>query len=234
MHRLRLPLPAATAALVLGLAVTSGAQAYDRDDAIRDCESRLRSEYGLRDFRDQSAEQIKDRNHHYKVEGKTKIDDEKYPFSCEIKDRHVTSLRYDGPEPEGMGTAEKLAIGAAAAVATGLIAQALTQDDEGQTSEAPTTAVASATPAHPSFDCSKASHEIEVLICHDAELAKLDRSLATLYARVLENTKASERSALKAEQRGWVKGRDDCWKSDDQRACVKGEYEYRMRELADR
>lgn len=233
MHRLRRELPVAAAATILALAVSSGAYAYDREDAIRDCESRLRSEYSLSDFRDQSAEQLMDSNHHYKVEGKTKVDGEKYPFSCEVKDRHVTSLTYDGPEPEGMGTAEKLAIGAAAAVAAGLITQALT-DDEEKPVEDSSTVVASAAPAHPSFDCAKASHEIELLICRDAELADLDRSLASLYARVLENTPASKRNHLKAEQRGWVKGRNDCWKSADQHGCVKGEYEYRIGELKDR
>jgi len=92
-------------------------------------------------------------------------------------------------------------------------------------------------PAHaaqPSFDCSKASHEAEQLICKDAELAALDRSLADLYSVVLKHTPASEQKRLKAEQSGWVKGRNDCWKSSDQRGCIKSEYELRIRELKDR
>jgi uncharacterized protein len=88
--------------------------------------------------------------------------------------------------------------------------------------------------AQPSFDCSKASHEAEELICKDSDLAALDRSLAELYATVLKNTPASEQGALKTEQRGWVKGRDDCWKSDDQHGCIKSEYEMRINELKDR
>jgi uncharacterized protein len=36
---------------------------------------------------------------------------------------------------------------------------------------------------------------------------------------------------LKAEQRGWIKGRNECWKSDDKRGCVKTEYERRIAEL---
>ena len=86
----------------------------------------------------------------------------------------------------------------------------------------------------PSFDCSKATHEIEQLICRDADLAALDRSLADLYAVVLKHTPADKQKALKAEQRGWVKGRDDCWKADDKHACAKGEYETRINELKDR
>jgi len=88
--------------------------------------------------------------------------------------------------------------------------------------------------ASPSFDCGKATHEAEQLICKDAELADLDRSLSELYSTVLKHTPAAEQGALKAEQRGWVKGRNDCWKSSDQRGCIKAEYEARIRELKDR
>ncbi|MCF7982934.1 MAG: lysozyme inhibitor LprI family protein [Thiohalocapsa sp.] len=88
--------------------------------------------------------------------------------------------------------------------------------------------------ASPSFDCAKASSEAEAMICKDAELAELDRSLASLYAVVLKNTPATEKKMLKAEQRGWVKGRDDCWKSDDLRGCVEAEYRSRIAELRDR
>ncbi|MBV5275080.1 MAG: DUF1311 domain-containing protein [Lamprocystis purpurea] len=88
--------------------------------------------------------------------------------------------------------------------------------------------------ANPSFPCSKASHEVEGLICKDAELAALDHSLANLYSVVLKHTPANEQKLLKAEQRGWIKGRNDCWKSSDQRGCVKASYEERIRELKDR
>ncbi len=92
----------------------------------------------------------------------------------------------------------------------------------------------SAQAAQPSFDCNKASHEAEQLICKDAELAALDRSLAQLYSTLLKHTPASEQKMLKAEQSGWVKGRNDCWKASDQRGCIKSEYEARIRELKDR
>ena len=65
-----------------------------------------------------------------------------------------------------------------------------------------------------------ASHDVEEMICNDAELAKLDRSLSDLYHVLLKNNSGSEHKALKTEQRGWVKGRNDCWKSDDMRGCV--------------
>jgi len=51
-------------------------------------------------------------------------------------------------------------------------------------------------------------------------------------ARGIEST--GKQKALKAEQRGWVKGRDDCWKRSDVRGCVAGEYRSRIAELKDR
>jgi len=123
------------AAVALAVAAPSGAFAYGGDDAIRDCEDRLRSEYGLSDFRHQSSEKMAGEGHSYKVTGSTKVEDEKYPFECQVRDRHVTSVKYDGPEPKGMDTAEKLAVGAAAAIAAGLIASKVS---EGGQTESPT------------------------------------------------------------------------------------------------
>jgi uncharacterized protein len=62
----------------------------------------------------------------------------------------------------------------------------------------------------------------------------LDVNLSGLYNTLLKNTPASKKKALKAEQSGWVKGRNECWKADDKRACIKGEYESRINELKDR
>ena len=118
------------AGLALGLCVPAAAFAYGESDAIRDCNSRMRSDYNLTDFRSESAEKLPGGGHRYKAEGKTKVDGKKYSYSCEIKDRRIVAVRYDGPEPEGMGTAEKLAIGAAAAIAAGVAASALSKNKE--------------------------------------------------------------------------------------------------------
>ncbi len=88
--------------------------------------------------------------------------------------------------------------------------------------------------AEPSFNCSKATHEIEKLICNDDELAAQDVSLNNLYKIVLKNTPTAAQKRLKSEQIGWIKGRNDCWKASDQRDCVKGEYQARINELKDR
>jgi uncharacterized protein len=36
---------------------------------------------------------------------------------------------------------------------------------------------------------------------------------------------------LKAEQQGWIKGRNECWKSDNKHRCVESEYRRRTAEL---
>ncbi len=106
--------------LALALVAPGAALAYDEKDAIRDCESRIRSEYHLSDLRDAHAERLNDTALHFKVQGLTKVDGDKHPWTCEVKNRHVTMAEYSGPKPEGMSTAQKLAVGAAAAVAAGV------------------------------------------------------------------------------------------------------------------
>lgn len=84
-------------------------------------------------------------------------------------------------------------------------------------------------PVSPSFDCSKAEHEAEQLVCSDYGLAGLDNRLAAVYAAELAKPGASK--DLAAMQRGWVKGRDECWKADDRKLCVEEQYRTRIAEL---
>ncbi|MGR3316208.1 MliC family protein [Roseovarius indicus] len=86
----------------------------------------------------------------------------------------------------------------------------------------------------PSFDCANAGSTAEELICADAGLAALDRRVAQRYAAAVDVAKGVGGDAadeLRAYQRGWIKGRDECWKAADQRACVEGEYLRREAEL---
>ncbi len=77
----------------------------------------------------------------------------------------------------------------------------------------------------PSFDCRKPRNSsAEELVCRDPELAALDRRMAVVYAAALKKAASEKPPLLKALQRGWVKGRDDCWKEADRRACVKDRY----------
>lgn len=92
-------------------------------------------------------------------------------------------------------------------------------------------------PAHtpdagPAFDCSKAQGSIEELICGSAELARLDRHLNTAYAERLAAVTPAEKRNLRAEQRGWIKGRNECWKSSDPYQCAVGTYTDRIAELS--
>jgi uncharacterized protein len=75
--------------------------------------------------------------------------------------------------------------------------------------------------AGPSFDCNKAAGMIEKLICGDDGLAALDRKLAEVYANASKKAVNEHPPILKAEQRGWIKGRNDCWKSKDARNCTE-------------
>jgi hypothetical protein len=120
--------------LSLALVAPGAAFAYKEKDAINDCESRLRSEYHLTDLRDAQAEKLGDSEHHYKVHGMAKVDGDKHPWTCEVKNRHVTSAEYSGPKPKGMSTAEKLAVGAAAVAAGIAISEASKHGGEGHSS----------------------------------------------------------------------------------------------------
>lgn len=84
----------------------------------------------------------------------------------------------------------------------------------------------------PSFDCAKARDgSIEKLVCSDATLSSLDRQLAEVYEAATRKAVNQHPPTLKAEQIGWIRGRNDCWKSDDRRACVETEYRQRIASL---
>ena len=84
----------------------------------------------------------------------------------------------------------------------------------------------------PSYDCSTvASTSIEALVCQSDELSALDRQLEEVYAAARKKAVNAHPPTLKAEQRGWIKGRNDCWKATDIPACVKLSYQSRIAEL---
>lgn len=86
--------------------------------------------------------------------------------------------------------------------------------------------------AGPSFACDKVeAGSIEAMICGDAELSALDRKLSGVYAAASRKATNERPPRLKAEQSGWIKGRNDCWKSSDQHGCVRDEYQRRIAEL---
>lgn len=95
----------------------------------------------------------------------------------------------------------------------------------------------------PTFDCAKATGEVETMICGDAALATLDRKLDEVYKAAAAMAKGALATQLRGEQRGWIKGRNDCWKAKDTtwitanwtvetvRECVEAQYRIRISEL---
>lgn len=81
----------------------------------------------------------------------------------------------------------------------------------------------------PSFDCANATGEFEQMVCKDPVLSALDRQLADTFAQAL--AKATDKDTLQATQRGWIKGRDECWKADEKPACVRESYIVRIVDL---
>ncbi|SFM71541.1 MliC family protein [Marinobacter zhejiangensis] len=84
----------------------------------------------------------------------------------------------------------------------------------------------------PSFPCDQVGDgSIEAMICGDEQLSALDRELDGVYAAASKLAQNEQPPMLAAEQRGWISGRNDCWKATDQRECVRTEYERRIAEL---
>jgi uncharacterized protein YecT (DUF1311 family) len=64
--------------------------------------------------------------------------------------------------------------------------------------------------AAPSFDCKRASSIAEKEICGMPELEGLDRDIAGSFTQALAVLSAADADALRADQRAWLKSRDDC------------------------
>ena len=76
-----------------------------------------------------------------------------------------------------------------------------------------------------SFNCSKASSEVEVMICSDSELSVLDDNLSKIYKQLLSESDNKEH--LKLEQMKWIKIRNNCDTID----CLKKSYDNRILNL---
>ncbi|WP_232829467.1 MliC family protein [Tropicimonas sp. IMCC34043] len=98
----------------------------------------------------------------------------------------------------------------------------------------PFACVAAVVGAQPSFDCSAAESDAEKAVCATPSLAELDVELARVYNLAVNGPHATpDRSqSLKETQRGWIKGRDACWKSSlGLETCVANEYAFRIDEI---
>jgi uncharacterized protein len=89
-----------------------------------------------------------------------------------------------------------------------------------------------ASSAATSYDCGQAERgSIEELVCKDDGLAALDVKLAGVYDAASAKAVNEHPPALQAEQRDWIKDRDDCRLSTDKRSCLEEEYQQRIAEL---
>lgn len=78
----------------------------------------------------------------------------------------------------------------------------------------------------PSFDCTKASTNVEKMICADPKLAAADRDTAVAYKIRLASS--TDKSGLKQQQANWRRTvRDGCTHA----ACLEGAYKQRLAEL---
>lgn len=85
--------------------------------------------------------------------------------------------------------------------------------------------------AEPSFDCSKAASSAEEAVCASDALAALDLEVSRLFDLALHGPNTTDTATLKAYQRGWIKGRDECWKAGDLERCMRDSYALRIDEL---
>jgi len=93
-------------------------------------------------------------------------------------------------------------------------------------------ATANAAASGPSFDCARVRHgSMAQWVCEIPALAARDRELARVYEQARQRVQGEAARRLAAEQRGWIRGRDDCWKSDDVQRCLDDTYRRRTAEL---
>lgn len=75
------------------------------------------------------------------------------------------------------------------------------------------------------LDCKAAASLTERAVCADAPLRALDTALAKSYAQALASTPPDRRTALRQQQRDWLRTRDACGADA---TCLTGQYRQRL------
>jgi uncharacterized protein len=88
-----------------------------------------------------------------------------------------------------------------------------------------------AAPAAAVVDCTAPDTGVPALVCGDAELLALDRSMDEVLPQARAHALAGERETLDEQQRRWLERRNACLAKDDPRACVELAYDARLAEL---
>jgi uncharacterized protein len=78
--------------------------------------------------------------------------------------------------------------------------------------------------AAPSFNCARAATYVEIAICGDSELSRLDRILNAEYRAAMDRLNRRGRILLEDEQATWVAFRDQC----GEYFCVDDAYRTRI------
>ncbi|MBA4341811.1 MAG: hypothetical protein C0423_06635 [Methylibium sp.] len=104
---------------------------------------------------------------------------------------------------------------------------------EQQLARQPGQAATTTAPVPPACRVKPAPGSIAAQVCADPDLRQLDQHLAEVYAAARRKAVNERPPVLKAEQRGWIKGRDDCWKAGaaGTLGCVRDSYILRIVEL---
>ncbi|MGO8951941.1 MAG: caspase family protein [Rhodomicrobium sp.] len=80
----------------------------------------------------------------------------------------------------------------------------------------------------PSFDCRTNHTEAEVTVCNKPELSALDNEMNRLYTQSLKAFSETKGKALIAQQRLWLKARNDCATGIE---CLAGKYREQIKKL---
>lgn len=81
-----------------------------------------------------------------------------------------------------------------------------------------------------SFNCNYAKKPVEVAICQDPNLGRLDEQMAQTYFDVVNNLPTRRATQVKAEQSAFIRERNSCGYDF---ACISASYNIRLRELCD-
>lgn len=85
--------------------------------------------------------------------------------------------------------------------------EAVTVPDRPQP-EKPASVDAYAHLAGPSFDCAAARQPVELLLCDDRTLARIDGMMGVLYRQLRQRMSDADRQMLRREQLAWIRARD--------------------------
>lgn len=79
-----------------------------------------------------------------------------------------------------------------------------------------------------SFDCAKASNDVEHAICNSPKLSDLDERLNDNYQLAIANLPGDQADALRSTQRSWMKQRDTC---QGKESCLNDLFSQRATQL---